>query len=822
MTEGGRLPRPGKPAPAPAVDPLPIDPFLPDITEALRDHRALVVTAPPGAGKTTRIPPAILRAGLVREGQRLVVLQPRRVAARSIARRIAAEQGLGDGVGWHVRFERRFGPRTRIILATEGILTAALEDDPLLAGTDVVVLDEFHERSLHADLALARCREILEARDEFRLVVMSATLNARAVAAWLGNAPVIEAPGRPWPVAIRWRPELDAAAAVREVLRETPEGHVLVFLPGAGEIRRAALDLAGADADVLPLHGDMDVAEQDQAFAPGRRRKVILATNIAETSVTIEGVKAVIDTGLHRVARFDPWRGIDRLVLERIPADSAAQRAGRAGRTGPGTALRLWPESERLEAEREPEIRRVDLASTLLGLLVQGIDPRRFAWFEAPPEAAVAAALAELRELDLIDDGCRPTGPGRAVSRLPLPPRLAVVLREAHRLGVPDAGAAAAAVLSERDFLRARREDVTASSDILLRIERIGEAPPGIRRIRDHLRDLAIRSLGPAPAGAGGEEAVLRALLAGYRDRVARRREPGSDRLVLSSGRGAVLSPASAVRAAEYLLAIELRGDDRPSGRDPRVELASAVDPAWLTPRTTTRELRYDAMRDAVREVAVERFRSLVLAERAVPLSDPDEASARLAEEARSRDPESLLTEEARRLLCRWRFALTILPDLPRPDLAASIGEAARGVHRMVDLVERLGGTLSASLSFAERRALDAAAPERLVVPSGRAVPIRWEEGAPPTLSVKLQEMFGLLDTPRIGGGRVALVIELLSPAGRPVQVTGDLRSFWERTYPVVRKELRARYPRHPWPEDPGAAEPTARTKPRHGGGRAN
>jgi ATP-dependent helicase HrpB len=770
--------------------PLPLDEHLPAIVSAVRARGAAVVIAPPGAGKTTRVPPALAEDGPV------IVLQPRRLAARALARRIAAERGwtLGEEVGWQVRSERRFGPRTKVLVATEGILTARLQADPLLSAFTTAVLDEFHERSLHADLALALAVQAARARPALRLVVMSATLGpwADRVASFLGGAPVIEIATRPHRVEVRHAPGLEVAAAVRQAAREAA-GHVLCFLPGAPEIRRAAAQLSGLEAEagvvVRPLHGGLSAEEQDDAVGPSARRKVVLATNIAETSLTIDGVTDVIDTGLHKVLRYDAARGFDRLETERIGQDSAEQRAGRSGRTGPGRALRLWDPREKLPAQRVPEIARVDLAGPLLDVIAWGGDPRAFEWFEPPPPEAVDAALSLLERLGALV-GRRLTPVGEAMRRLPLAPRLARVLVAAG--GSPDA-AAACALLAERPPLPP--PDTASASDVLTLLDRPRDWPARVRSEADDLVARA-REAGLRAEWVGAPESVLRrALLAGFPDRVARRREPGSPRLLLASGTGAVLARESGVREGEWLLALDVAAG---AGPEALVRLASRVEREWLAPTTSERVAWFDPAAQAVKAVERDRLGALVLAERPVAPGGPEAEDALMrALEERGPGP------EGETLLRRLRFAGLEL------DLDRARREACAGRTALPEL------DLRAALGADQRRSLERLAPETLEVPSGRRVPLEYREDGSVQASVKLQELFGLAQTPRLGPRQEPVVFSLLAPNGRPVQTTRDLRSFWERTYPEVRKELRGRYPRHPWPEDPWTAEPTARTKRR-------
>jgi len=769
---------------------LPIDAHVDAIREALDRTRTCVVVAPPGAGKTTRVPPALLDAGPC------VVLQPRRAAARALARRIAAERGWTEGVevGWQVRFERRFGRDTRLLIATEGILTARLQSDPLLSGFATVVLDEFHERSVHADLALALAREAMRARDDLRVVVMSATLDPGPVAAYLGDGPTVTVDARPHEVAIEWMPGVAVEEAVRRAVDETP-GDVLAFLPGAREIDRARgrlADLVARGIAVLPLHGGLAPDAQDAALVSGDRRRVVLATNLAETSVTVPGVTAVVDSGLHKVMRHDPERGIDRLVVERAPADAVEQRAGRAGRTGPGRAYRLWDPREERAVRRDPELARVDLAPVVLDVLAWGGDPLAFPWFEPPPPERVAAALALLESLGAVEDG-RIVARGHALRRLPLHPRLA---RLVEATGGSDRACAAAAWIAESR--RVEGDARTTVSDLLSLADRVASAPAPVRKAFAQVRDLARRIVSPDAPAEPGEAGFLRAVLAAWPDRVARRREPGSPRVLLASGAGATLDPASGVRDAEYLVAVDLAGGRDGPGREARVRLASAVRREWLRPDRVEVVHRYDERAEEVRASRTERLGAIVLAEVAVP-PDPERAADLLAERlaALPPGPDDVALER------RLRFA-GIAFDRDTARRAACAGRTRLPRFRLAD-----------GLPADTRATLARLAPETIAVPSGRRVRLDYREDGSVVLSVKLQEMFGLADTPTIGPERVPAIVELLAPSGRPVQATRDLRGFWERGYPEVRRELRGRYPKHPWPDDPWSAPATARPKGR-------
>jgi ATP-dependent helicase HrpB len=781
----------------------------------VRSHRAAIVTAAPGAGKTTRVPPALAADGPV------IVLQPRRVAARAIARWIATEQGwtLGREVGWHVRFERRFTADTRVLLATEGILTARLQQDPLLTDFRTIVVDEFHERSVHADLGLALAKQAWSARHDLRLVVMSATLDVEPLTAFLDGCPHVDVPGQMHPVEIDYRPAQPLASAAAELLAQT-SGSVLCFLPGAGEITRALPEVrgaVGAGVDVVPLHGSMTADEQDRAIAEPSGRRVILATNIAETSLTVPRIIAVVDTGLHKVARYDEDRGIDALELERIPAASATQRAGRAGRLGPGRARRLWEESLRLRAHGEPEIHRVDLSDAALAILAWGGDPLAFEWFDRPSDDRLRAALTLLESLNAVADG-RVTPLGDRMQRLPLHPRLARMLVEA---GGARRIALACALLSER---RAMQPDpATTTSDLLSAVDDERALPPHVREVAARLEALA-RDPDARAGGRIDDESFRRAIFAGYPDRVARRRAPGSPRFLLASGHGAALGRESGVREAEFIVAVDVhagrRGGD---AAEATVRIASAIDVDWIRHGTHGSHGRrdtsgsggrdripsisrtpwqrsdvvheYDEASGRVRAVTRECYGAIVLTERPAD-TDPAVAARLLADAWRARGR----SEPDVQLLRRMRFAgMTVDED-------ALILAAAYGRRSIADIDMR---------TAVDMRELDRVAPAVFHAPSGRARPLRYEEDGSVVASIKLQELFGLAESPRLGPQRQPVTFELLAPNGRPVQTTRDLRNFWNTTYQEVRKELRGRYPRHPWPEDPWTAPPTARAKSR-------
>jgi ATP-dependent helicase HrpB len=774
--------------------PLPIDTVVPAVLAAVRAHRAAVVTAAPGAGKTTRVPPALVGDGPI------LLLQPRRVAARSIARRIAEERGwvVGREVGWHVRFDRRDSAETTLLVVTEGILTARLQQDPLLSDVRTVVLDEFHERSIHADLGIALVRQAWLARQDLRLVVMSATMDSGKVAAFLGGCPVIDVPGRLFPVALSYQPAAAVDEVVAGAVRETT-GAVLCFLPGAAEIRRTGDAIArrlGAAVPVLPLHGALDADAQDAAIAPSETPRVILATNIAETTLTVPDVRVVVDAGLQKVARYDADRGLDSLDTERISEDAADQRAGRAGRVAPGRAIRLWDSRDRLRPHREPDIARVDLAGPAMDVLAWGGDPRTLEWFDAPPAAALERALDLLGALGAIDGDLRLTELGRALRRLPLHPRLGRLLLTA---GGSREAQHACAILAERHFLPQARASTTC--DLLAAVEREADLPPHVLRVARDLGKTVSGLLGSRVKPRSDDADFRRAVLAGYPDRVARRREAGSDRFLLASGVGARLGRESGVVNAEFIVAVDVAtAPPRPGqpAAEAVIRIATAVERDWLMPTSTTVEHRLDPATGRVRAVAADRIGEIVLSERAAPV-DPNERARLLLAAVVARGPAARDDQLLRRVQAAG--GRVTFDELAR--LATETAESLDDVD------------LAAALTFDLQNSLARDAPTTWLLPSGRQARLTYQPDGRITASVKLQELFGLAETPRIGRERVPVTFELLSPGGRPVQVTADLRSFWNTGYQDVRRELRARYPKHPWPEDPWTAPPTHRTKRR-------
>lgn len=776
------------------LEPLPIDAYVGEVRNQLARRRAVVVSAAPGAGKTTRLAPALVDAGPV------ILLQPRRVAARAVARRIAEEREWTPGreVGWQIRFERRFSRDTRLLVVTEGILAARLQDDPLLSDFTTIVIDEFHERSVHADVGLALARQALLARDDLRIVVMSATLDVERVARFLGDCPVVNVPGSLHPLTIDYAPGESVPAAVTRLLPGT-RGQVLCFLAGAREIERARAELTAVAAlagiEVVPLHGSLDGDAQDDAIRRTDRRRVILATNIAETSLTVPGVSIVIDSGQVKVARYDAERGVDSLTRERVTEDSADQRAGRAARLGPGLVRRLWDARDRLRPHREPEIARVDVAGSLLDLFAWGANPYSFEWFEAPHPDRMDRALELLRRLGAVEGAgtaSRITALGRQLQRIPLHPRLARILIDGR--GSPEI-AAACALLSEPIALESSG-GVSTSCDLLPLVDRFDRQPVHVRRVAQELQRMTGEAHGVGAAARAPEEDLRHALYTGYADRLAKRRAETPDRLTLATGHGAALGRESGVRDGEYLVALDIVAAEREGIGEARIRAASRVEREWITPTSTAVEHRIDPVSGRVRASRVVRYDAIVLNE--TPISpDPTTAAALLRDEWLAREPGARTVH----LLRRLRFAGI------EADIAALADQASWDAETVDDM------DLEAHLSFDMKRLLAEHAPASIVVPSGRSMRLEYADDGSVSAAVKLQELFGLAESPAIGPSRVPVTFHLLAPNGRPVQTTRDLRSFWQRTYPEVRKELRGRYPKHPWPEDPWTARPTHRTR---------
>ncbi len=839
---------------------LPISAALPELASALASGRRALLQAPPGAGKSTGVPLAVLDAPWL-AGRRILLLEPRRLAARAVAARMASTLGeqIGETVGYRMRLDTRVGPRTRIEVVTEGILTRQLQRDPALEGVGLVIFDEFHERSLQADTGLAF---VLDAQrhltPDLRILVMSATLEVTALAQLLEDAPIISAPGLSYPVDTRYAErtttdylDLQVTAAIRRALRDDA-GDLLVFLPGAGEIRRVERALAdwgsdlGKNVHVRPLYGDLDREAQDLAIrpAPTGQRKVVLATNIAETSLTIEGIRVVIDGGLERRNRFDPRSGMSRLETGSISQASADQRRGRAGRLAPGICYRLWTAAEQraLVPYTPPEIVNADLAPLALELAGWGArDPNTLTWLTPPPTGALAQSRELLQALGALDREGNLTPHGRNMLGLAAHPRLAHLLLGAKAAGVGATGCALAATLGERDLLRGRPGATPGAkpgerdADLRTRLEVLARESPDdggnsvdrttVRQIRRSAEAYA-RQLGLKGAPARIEPEQVGWLLAlAYPDRIARAREPGSGRYLLSNGRGAFFAEPQSLAKAEFLVIPELEGGEK----EARIWLAAPVSAGDLEEHladsiSTAAEVRWDSREQTVVARRQRRLGALVLADEALRKPDGVEVVAAMVAGIRELGLTALpWNPELRQWQARVMLVRATEPDSARPwpdvsDLALLatletwLGPFLDGVLRASHLARiDLAVALHGLLTWPQQQRLDALAPTHLTVPSGSRIAIDYLDGPVPSLSVRLQEVFGLTVTPRVGGGRVPLLLKLLSPARRPVQVTQDLASFWNTTYHEVRKELKGRYPRHYWPENPHQAEPTKR-----------
>ncbi len=804
---------------------LPVDALLDDVLGALRTSPNLVLEAPPGTGKTTRVPPALL--GL---GGHVLVLEPRRIAARMAARRVAAEMGeaVGETVGYQVRFDEVSGPRTRLRFLTEGVLVRRLLNDGNLNGVAAVCLDEFHERHLDGDLAMALLRRLQRTRrPDLKLVAMSATLASSSVASFLGGCPILRSEGRPFDLAVEYRP-YSAAPLERQVLEPVERlteagtsGDVLVFLPGAAEIAqcaRAVESLARSRGiDVLPLHGSLPAGEQDRAVAPSARRKLILSTNVAESSITVEGVRAVIDSGLARFAGDSPWTGLPTLTIGKIAQASATQRAGRAGRTGPGRVVRLYTAGDlrRRPQEETPEILRRELSQLVLNLHAAGVsDPRALDWLDAPPEAALAAAEELLLDLnafskaqrvrrappDSIRSGSRRTPScagylqearltplGRAMTRYPLHPRLGRLVVEGVNRGAGREACLAAAWLSSG----AR----CPSPDFLAALET--DAPFEVRTIARQLERVAR----PEASSGEDEDGLAQALLRAFPDRVARTKPSGQ--LALCNGDHARFAGAN---PPEFLLALDV--ESRAGAAQPLVRLFCPIRPDWLLEGCQAVEsVVWNARAERVEARGALVYRQLAIEETDSGAPDPERAETLLAEYALQAGLGRFTDEVAlRELLARTAFAAAHGPirRLEPTDAEACLRELCRGCRGFAQLREACAGFLSLLETKAGNPVLlEERAPSRLRLPNGRAARIHYEPDQPPWAASRMQDFFGLAATPRIGRGSTPLTLKLLAPNQRPVQTTSDLAGFWERLYPSLRRELSRRYPKHRWPEKP-------------------
>jgi len=769
--------------------PLPIDALLPEILDSLRRNPNLVVEAEPGAGKTTRVPAALLDA----VAGEVLVLEPRRIAARLAARRVAWElrEQVGESVGYQVRFEKVAGPGTRLHFVTEGVLTRRMLSDPHLKGVDAVVLDEFHERHLESDLALALLKRLQRIRPELRIVVMSATLNAAPVAQFLGDCPVVRSEGRLFELSVQHLPyspeplHAQVKGALELLLREGNAGDILVFLPGAAEIHRAMRFCAplarNANLIALPLHGDLTPAEQDRVVAPAAQSKLILATNVAESSVTIDGVTAVIDSGLARIAAYSAWTGLPTLNIGRVSKASAQQRAGRAGRTGPGRVLRLYSQMDyQQRADYDtPEILRTDLAQLCLTLRAMGFSgPDELEWLDAPPAAAAEVAGR------LLDRLCATEEMARKLMRFPLPPRLSRMVVASMERGVGEAGLKAAALLGSG--ARSEHNDLLAAIDA-----------PLDERARMQLRQL--RGLArPGKQLEQGDDALLESVLAGFPDRVARRK--AGNLVLLSTGASAEI----AGEPPSYPFMIALDVEDRAENPLPMIRLFARIEPEWLIdlfPEHVREETRVTWNRQAERVDAASQliYDELLLQESNGAAPETEAATALLAERALEAGIERFVDAEAlEHWLGRIEFAGFAAPDIPE-----AFRDLCRGLRSFAELKSAAGGFFSRLESGMDAYRLRELAPLTLRLAAGRQVKVQYQRGKTPWIASRLQDFFGMRETPRIGPERTPVVLHLLAPNRQPVQTTTDLAGFWERLYPQVRRDLMRRYPRHAWPERP-------------------
>ncbi|MEE4690451.1 ATP-dependent helicase HrpB [Pseudomonas alliivorans] len=838
---------------------LPIDAVLPALREALSTRHEAVLEAPPGAGKTTRVPLALLEETWL-AGQTILMLEPRRLAARAAAERLASELGekVGETVGYRIRLESKVGPKTRIEVVTEGILTRRLQDDPALEGVGLLIFDEFHERSLDADLALALSlngRELFRDDQPLKILLMSATLEGERLAALLDDAPVVRSDGRMFPVTLQWgRPfqpgEFIEPRVVQTVLDAlgSESGSLLVFLPGQAEIRRVNQQLAealGERDDILlcPLHGELDLNAQRAAIEPAPKgtRKVVLATNIAETSLTIDGVRVVIDAGLARVPRFDPGSGMTRLETQRISRASATQRAGRAGRLEPGVCYRLWSEAQhdQLAAYGTAEILQADLAGLALQLARWGVTPAQLVWLDVPPAAAYAQAQDLLVRLEALGSQPEPrslTPHGQAMAELPAHPRIAHLLLRGHSLGLGDLASDVAALLGERDILRGAGADLHSRLTLLAGTERAARgAQGGVQRAKQLARQYCgyLRGKAESPVADPDHPRWLGALLAlAYPDRVAQQRRPGGAEYRLANGRAALFAEADALMKQAWIVVADL--GSRQGQREERIYLAAEFDPALFDSVlaeqvTLLDQIDWDEREGVFRAERQRKVGELILSRE--PLTGLDETT-------RSRALLALVRRKGLELLPwtpelrQWQARVALLrqldlekqPSSEWPDVcdASLLDTLENWLQPYLGKVTRLShfGNLDLSsilrnlLPWPLPQRLDELAPHHLSVPSGSSVRLDYSEH-PPILAVRLQELFGLADTPRIANGRQVVKLHLLSPARRPVQVTQDLANFWRSTYAEVKKDLKGRYPKHYWPDDPLVAEATARVKPR-------
>ena len=817
--------------------PLPIDAALPELTAALRNRNAAVLVAPPGAGKTTRVP-LVLADEPWAGGRRILVLEPRRLAARAAAERMAKTLGerVGETVGLRVRFGSKVSRKTRIEIITEGIFTRLVLDDPMLDSVGAVLFDEFHERSLDADLGLALARDVQQGlREDLRLLVMSATIDGARVAKLLGEAPVIASEGRAFPVETRYLPrdrrpiEPQMADAIVRAMRANP-GSLLAFLPGAAEIRRTQTLLGGrldSDVEVVALYGALAGDEQDRAIAPAPpgRRKIVLATSIAETSITIQGVRMVVDSGLARVPRYEPDVGVTRLETVRVPRAAADQRRGRAGRTEPGICYRLWdePQTASLEAFSRPEILSTDLSSFVLDLAAWGSGAEQLAFLDPPPRPALTEANALLAELGAIDGDGRITDEGRKLRQLPLPPRLARMVVDATDEGAALPAAEIAVLIGERG-LAGDDVDLTHRLDALRR----DRSPRGreARAMAERWAQTLNHTLNRSPPD-GGEISAGALLALAYPGRIAKNRGGATGAFLLANGRGAQIDAKSALVRESFLAVAELTG----SAASGRILLAAPITLAEIEARFANRivaseDITFDQASASLRVRRLQRLGAITLSEQPLPAAATDDAARILSEGIARLGVYRLPWTNALR---QWRDRVLFLrqaeasdwPDLSDTALAADVDWLAAifaGKTSLAELsADEFAAALTARLPYPLQRRLDAEAPTYFEAPTGSRVPIDYEAEGGPKIAIRVQELFGLDRHPAIAGGKIPLLIELLSPAHRPVQLTRDLPGFWRGSYAAVRAEMRGRYPKHPWPDDPLTAPPTRRAKRRIG-----
>ena len=815
---------------------LPIDAALPELTAAFRTSNAAVLVAPPGAGKTTRVP-LVLAGETWAKDRRILVLEPRRLAARAAAERMAQTLGerVGETVGLRIRFGSKVSRKTRIEIVTEGIFTRMILDDPMLDGVAAVLFDEFHERSLDADLGLALARDAQQGlREDLKLLVMSATIDGARVAKLLGDAPVIESQGRAFAVDTRYagrdaRPiEPQIADVITRAMR-ADAGSLLAFLPGAAEIRRTRNLLEGrtdASTDVVTLYGALTGDEQDRAIAPAPagRRKIVLATSIAETSITIEGVRIVVDSGVARVPRYEPDVGVTRLETVRVSRAAADQRRGRAGRTEPGVCYRLWdePQTAALEPYAKPEILAADLSSFALDLATWGAEPDKLAFLDPPPRPALAEAKALLAELGAIDTDGRVTSEGRLLRQLPLPPRLARMVVDAASTGEALRAAETAVLIGERG-LGGDDIDLHHRHEALRR----DRSPRGrdARTMAQRWAEIVTANSNTVPRTA--EESGIGALLAlAYPERVAKNRGGSGGTFLLVNGRGANVDPASPLAREPFVAIAELTG----SAAQGRILSAAPITLAEIETRFADRietrdDVTFDAASASLRARRSRRLGAIALSEQPVAVTAGEDTARQLADGIARTGVDRLPWTKA---LAQWRDRVMFLraseagewPDLGDAALAATVSTwltPMLGAKIALGEVtaDEFDAAMRALLPWPLKRRLDAEAPTHFEAPTGSQVPIDYDAEGGPKIAIRVQELFGLNRHPAIAGGKVALTIELLSPAHRPVQTTRDLPGFWRGSYAAVRTEMRGRYPRHPWPDDPSAAAPTRRAKPR-------